>query len=252
MNDDRYAKYGAATGLIAVILFVVGFIIVAPQPPDVNAPADEVATYFSEEKDGIRAALLIVTTALFFYLWFLGSLTTTLRVSFGSPRLPTVAFAGGLIGAGLFLIALTAVAAAAFRPDQTTPEVTQALNDIGLLVAAPAAAGFAALFGATALVILRSGTLPEWLGWLAAITAVTQLLPLGVMFTDDGAFAADGALGLIVPVITFVVAIGALSIWIMRLPPEERSIPERVRGAVTGAASGAAAGAAARPPRPGP
>jgi len=247
--DDRYAKYGAATGLIAVILFVVGFIIVTPSPPDVSAPAEEVSSYYADEQDGIRAGLLIISVALFFYLWFLGSLTTTLRVSAGNPRLPTVAFAGGLFGAGLFLVALTAVAAAAFRPDQTTPEITQALNDVALLVAGPAAVGFAALFAATALVILRGDALAEWLGWVAAIAAVGQLLPLGVIFTDDGAFAADGALGLIVPVITFVVAIGALSISIMRLPPEARSLPDRVRGAVTGAASGAAAGAAGRPPR---
>jgi len=249
MTDDRYAKYGAATGLIAVILFIVGFLIVTPSPPDFNAPAEEVSAYFIDEQDGIRAGVLIVSIALFFYIWFLGSLTSTLRISAGNPRLPSIAFAGGVIGGALFLVTLTAIAAAAFRPDQATPEITQALNDVGLIAAAPAAGAFAALFGATALVILRSNALAEWLGWLAAITAVTQLLPLGVMFTDDGAFAADGALGLIVPVIAFVVTIGALSISIMRLPPEERSIPGRVRGAVTGAASGAAAGASGRPPR---
>jgi len=249
MTEDRYAKYGAATGLVSVVLIVVGFLIVLPQPPDANAPADEVASYYVDEQDGIRASLLIVSIALFFYLWFLGSLATTLRVSAGNPRLPTVAFAGGIAGGGLLLVGLTAFAAAAFSPEQSTPEVTKALNDVGLMAAAPGAAGFAALFAATALVILRSRALPEWLGWAAAITAVAQLLPLGVMFTDDGAFAADGALGLIVPVITFLVTIGALSICIMRLPPEERSIPDRVRGAVTGAASGAAAGAAGRPPR---
>ena len=249
MNDDRYAKYGAASGLVAVIVFIVGFVIVTPEPPDFSAPADELATYYIDEQDGIRAGALIVSIGLFFYIWFLGSLTSTLRISSGNPRLPSIAFAGGVIGGGLLLFTLTAIAAAAFRPDQTTPEITQALNDVGLIAAAPASAAFAALFAATALVILRSDVLAEWLGWLAAVTAVAQLLPLGVMLTDEGAFAADGALGLIVPVITFVVTFGALSISIMRLPPEQRSLPDRVRGAVTGAASGAAAGASGRPPR---
>lgn len=249
MTDDRYAKYGAATGLIAVALIVIGFGIVTPEPPDVSAPAEEVSSYYAEEQDGIRAGLLIVSIALFPFIWFLGSLTSTLRISSGNPRLPTVAFAGGAIGAALLMVTLAAFAAAAFRPDQATPEITQALNDIGLVAAAPAAGAFAALFGATALVILRGSALPEWLGWVAAITAVAQLLPLGVLFTDEGAFAADGALGLIVPVLTFLVTIAALSIIIMRLPAEARSLPDRVRGAVTGAASGAAAGAAGRPPR---
>jgi len=249
MTDDRYAKYGAATGLIAVILLIVGFVIVAPEPPDVSAPADEVSSYYVDEQDGIRASLLIVSVALFFFIWFLGSLTSTLRISSGNPRLPTIAFAGGAIGAAMLMVTLTAFAAAAFRPDEVTPEITHAINDLGLMAAAPAAGALAALFGATALVILRGGALPEWLGWAAAVTAVTQLFPLGVLFTDDGAFAADGALGLIVPVITFIVTVGALSICIMRLPAEARSLPDRVRGAVTGAASGAAAGASGRPPR---
>ena len=30
MNDDRYAKYGAATGLVSVILMLVGLGIVTP------------------------------------------------------------------------------------------------------------------------------------------------------------------------------------------------------------------------------
>jgi hypothetical protein len=249
MTDDRYAKYGAASGLIAVLLLIVGFLIVAPEPPDVSASAKEVSSYYADEQDGIRASLVIVSIALFFYVWFLGSLTSTLRISAGNPRLPSIAFAGGTIGGALLLVTLTAFAAAAFRPDQATPEVTQALNDVGLVAAAPAAGAFAALFAAIALVILRGSTLAEWLGWLAAITAVAQLLPLGVIFTDDGAFAADGALGLYVPVITFLVTVGALSVSIMRLPAEARSLPDRVRGAVSGAASGAAAGAAGRPPR---
>ena len=249
MNDDRYAKYGAATGLISVILLVVGFLIVTPEPPDVSASANEVASYYTDEQDAIRAGLLIVMLGFFFYIWFLGSLSSTLRVSTVSARLPTIAFAGGVIGGALFMVALTAFATAAFRPDETSPDLIRTINDLGIIAAAPAAPAFAALFGATALAILRSDGLAEWLGWLAGVAAIAQLLPLGVIFTDEGTFAGDGVLGLFVPVAAFVVTIGALSVCIMRLPAEKRSLPDRVRGAVTGAASGAAAGASGRATR---
>jgi hypothetical protein len=246
MNDDRYAKYGAATGLISVILLIVGFVIVTPTPPDLSAPAPEFSKYFTEHQDGVRAGLLIVSIGLFFFVWFLGSLSDTLRVSAGGPRLPSIAFAGGIVGAVTLMITLALVATAAYRPAETSPELTRALNDAAVLIAAPAAGGLVALFAATALVILRSNALPEWLGWLSAVTAVAQALGLGVMFTQDGAFAADGALGLFVPVITFSVTVAALSISIMRLPPQQRSIADRVRGTVSGAAAGAQAGAAGR------
>lgn len=249
MKDDRYAKYGAATGLISVILLVVGSLIVFPKPPDLDATAEEFSQFFIDEKDGIRAGVLIVTLGIFAFVWFLGSLAQTLRVTAGAPRLPSIAFAGGVLSAALLGLTLTAIATAAFRPDETSPELTRALNDIAVLAAVPACAGFAALFGATALVILRGGGLAEWVGWLCGVTALAQLLPLGVMFTDEGAFAGDGALGLIVPVVTFIVAIGCLSVCIMRLPPEGRGFIDRVSGAARGAASGAAAGAAGKPPR---
>jgi hypothetical protein len=249
VKDDSYAKYGAATGLISVILLLVGFLIVTPSPPDLSASAEEFSQYFIDEQDGIRAGILIVSLALFAFIWFLGSLAQTLRVTAGAPRLPSIAFAGGVIAVALLAVTLTAFAAAAFRPEETSPELTRALNDVGVMVAAPASAALAALFAATALVILRGGGLAEWLGWLCGATAVAQLLPLGVIFTDEGAFAGDGALGLMVPVLSFIVTVGCLSVSIMRLPPEGRGFIDRVSGAVSGAASGAAAGAAGKPPR---
>ncbi len=42
---------------------------------------------------------------------------------------------------------------------------------------------------------------PQWLGWLAVIAALAYALRVGTLFTTEGAFAADGVLGLWVPVI---------------------------------------------------
>jgi hypothetical protein len=250
MKEDRYAKYGAATGLVSVILLIVGFFIVTPQPPALDASAEEFSKYFINHQDGIRAGIVISSLALFAFVWFLGSLSQTLRVTAGSPRLPSIAFAGGVLGAAFLGVLLTLFAAAAFRPEETSPELTRAVNDMAVMTAAPAAAGLTALLASTALVILRfRGGMAEWLGWLCAAAAVAQLLPLGIVFTDSGAFAGDGALGLFVPVLSFIVAIACLSVSIMRLPPEGRGIVDRVTGAVSGAASGAAAGAQGRPPK---
>jgi hypothetical protein len=246
MKDDRYAQYGAATGILFVVLLIVSFIIVTPTPPDVKASAEEWSNYYVDEQDGIRAGLLLISIALFLFVWFLGSLATALRAAAGNPRLPTVAFGGGLLGAVFIFGAVSLSAAAAYRPEETSAELTRALSDVGLVAGAPAAAGFTALFAATALVILRTDLLNEGLGWLSAAAAVTQLLPLGVIFTDEGVFAPDGALGFIVPFIAFVVTIAALSVAIMRNLPEAGGpgITDRVRGAVSGAAAGAT-----RPPR---
>ena len=58
MNDDRYAQYGAVTGIVFVVLTVIGFQIVTPTPPALNAASDEWPRYFSEEQGAIRAGLV--------------------------------------------------------------------------------------------------------------------------------------------------------------------------------------------------
>jgi hypothetical protein len=214
--NDNWAKYGAATGIVFVILLVIGFVVVAPSPPNSDAPANEFASYYSIHQNGIRAALIIVSISLFFYIWFLGSVSSALRKVAGDPRLPTVAFAGGLLGAAFTLIGITATGAAAYHPTTTSAEVIRALNDVALVAGAPAFAGFTALLLATALVILRTEGLPEWLGWLCAAGAATQPLTIGAMLTDSGVFAPDGVFGLILPFAGLVVPIAALSVVLTR------------------------------------
>ncbi|MGH2957606.1 MAG: hypothetical protein ACRDL6_11505 [Solirubrobacterales bacterium] len=140
---------------------------------------------------------------------------------------------------------------AAHRPTEVIPELTRAFNDGFVLAAVPAIAGVSALLAAAALTILRSELLPQWVGWLAAVTALLQPLTFGALYTDSGAFAGDGELALGVPFIAGLVTILALSIVLIQVVDDlnrEVGLTDRVRGAVTGAASGAAAGAQGKPP----
>jgi hypothetical protein len=254
MNDDRYVEYGAATGILFVILTVIGFAVVIPNPPDLNAPSQEWASYFLGHHSAIRAGIVILAAAFFFYIWFLGTLTSVLRIASGTPRLPSIALIGGVLGGALLLVGLAAEAVAAYRPQGVDPLITRELSDIFLMVGVVAIPAFTALFAAAAIVLLRSGAFPAWLGWLTAVAAVVQPLTFGALFTKSGAFAGDGALGLFVPFIVTMVTFFALSALITAWARNAAqagnpSLTDRIRGAVTGAAAGAAAGA--REGRPG-
>ena len=248
MNDDRYVEYGAATGIVFVVLTLIGFAAVIPTPPDLNAPSQDWASYFLSHHDAIRAGVVILAVAFFFYIWFLGTLTSVLRIAAGTPRLPSITLIGGTIGGACLLVGLAAEAVAAYRPQGVDPLITRALNDIFVLVGVAAIPAFTAFFAATAIVLLRSGAFPAWLGWLTAVAAVVQPLTFGALFTKSGAFAGDGALGLFVPLIVTFVTFFALSALITAWARNATqtgnpSLTDRIRGAVTGAASGAAAGA---------
>jgi hypothetical protein len=248
MNEDRYVEYGAATGIAFVVLTIIGFAIVFPSPPDLDAPAQDWASYFTAHHDGVRASLVILAAGFFFFIWFLGTLTSVLRIATGTPRLPSIVLAGGLLGAACLLIGFSSEAVAAYRPQAVDPGLTRALADVFLLSGVAAIPAFTAFFAASALVILRTGAFPGWLGWLLVIAAVVQPLTFGALFTKTGAFAGDGALGLFVPFGVSMVAFFALSAlltaWAREATrPGELSLTDRIRGAATGAVTGAAAGA---------
>jgi hypothetical protein len=72
------------------------------------------------------------------------------------------------------------------------------MNDMAFICGVPAAAAGIALFASLALAIFRTGALPAWLGWLAAVSAVLQAGPLGGLFTKTGPFnLKDGLLGIL-------------------------------------------------------
>jgi hypothetical protein len=218
MDNDRYARYGAATGIIAVILIMVGYGIATPDIPDVSAPADAWLSWVTDNQSQIHWGTSITAVGLFFFIWFLGSLRSALRAAEGgSGRLTSIAYGGGLVSAGFFVVSLTAIQAAAFRTDAPA-DVVRGLSDIATVCGAPAAGGFAALFGATAIVGYRHGAVPAPVAGFSALAAIAQPLALGVGVTDSGAFAGDGVLGLWVPVITFAIAILALSGALYRRP----------------------------------
>ena len=219
MTEDRHAKYGAATGILAVLAVLIGLVAVTPKPPDVDASALEFARYFRDHQDAIRWGLAIASAGVFFFIWFLGSVRSGLAAAEGGVgRLADVAFAGGVAGAAFFILGLTAQAAAAFRPDTLPPAETQSLADIFIVAGAPAFGAFMAFFAAAALVASRSAALPSWLTGTMAVAALVQPLGIGASVTQTGAFAGDGVLGFLLPVLGFAAGTIALSVALMRTP----------------------------------
>ena len=112
-------------------------------------------------------------------------------------------FGCGLAFITLFLADLTALAVSALRPGNAAaaPEVALALRDFEFVAMGIASFSVVAMLAAAAILALRHGSVwPRWVGWLAAVAAVLYALRAGTIFTTDGPFAADGLLGIWVPV----------------------------------------------------
>ena len=220
MDNDRLARYGAATGIAFVILLVIGFGgLVLPNVPDTSGSGQEWASYFTDHQDRIQCGVAVLTAGVFFLIWSLGSLRSALAIAEGgSGRLASIAYGAGLVSAAFLVIGGGAIAAAAFRPEELDPNLTRALNDLGIMMGAPAAGAFTALFAATAIAGYRHKALPASVAGLSALAAVLQPLGVGTAFTDSGVFAASGVLGGFVPFVSFVIGYLAISISLVRRP----------------------------------
>lgn len=214
--SDRYARYAAMTGIFFVVLVVIGFLV-QPKPPSSDASAAEVLEYVVDHHNALHVIQLIFGAAMFFFIWFIGALRSSLGAAEGGQgRLATTAYGGGLIAAAGLIVSLALSATAALHPAANGANVTHALTDASamtLAVSAPAAVVF---FVANSISILRSGYLPASLAWFGLATALFNALGLGNVFTDSGAFAADGILGFLIGFILFLAWFLAASILLVR------------------------------------
>jgi hypothetical protein len=216
MENDRYARYGAASGVVATILIMVGFGVGASGIPDLDAVADEWLSWVTDNQSQIQFGATLAALGIFFFIWFLGSLRSALRVAEGGTgRLSSIAYGGGLVAAASLVFTLTAFEASAFRTD-ASPDVVRGLFDLSTVSAAPAFAGVTALFAATAIVGYRHRPFAAPVAGFAALAAVAQPLALGAGATDHGAFSGEGVLGLYLPIITFAIATITVSVALTR------------------------------------
>ena len=214
--SDRHSRYAASTGIFFVVLVVIGFLI-QPKPPSSDASAAEVLEYVVDHHNALHVVQLIFGAAMFLFLWFIGALRSCLGAAEGGrERLAMTAYGGGLIAAAGLIVSLGLAATAALHPAENGPDVTHALTDASAMVLAVSAPAAVVFFVANSISIVHFGYLPAWLGWLGFATALFNAFGLGNVFTDHGAFAADGALGFLIGFLLFLIWILAASILLVR------------------------------------
>ena len=217
MTRFLQARLAPLTGVVAVLL-LIGALIVEGQPPDADAPTDDVVRFYSENDARLLAATFIGGLAAAFLIWFGGSVFATLRRAEGDPgRVSAIAF-GGFLLAGAGSTMLFGFGFAAARTVGEVPaEVTQTLSVLGALFAAPFVVGFLVALLATAVAILRHGALPRWLGYVTILIAVVSVISAG--------FGAATAIATWILATAVWVLIVSVVIFLRETPTEQASSP---------------------------
>ena len=177
LGRDRVA---AVAGVLFVVAFVVGQYIA----PDLVYPEEQVGgvqlTFYVNYENALLAQAILFGVASMLLLVFAGGLRAFLARAEGQdPRWAPVVVAAGAVAAGLVLLrAAIVVALTALRGNevgvhaQGSAWAARALFYLEGAIRDMVLFPFAVFLAAAAVVLLRTGVLPGWLGWVGAGLAV--------------------------------------------------------------------------------
>lgn len=186
-RDQGRERVAALSGAMFVALLVAHAALQAGGMPTLQDPADEIVRYLTDKRLEIQIGTYLQGLAMVAYLWFLGSLWQLLRPTEGGPgRLSVTAVAATGTSIALVAIHVAILTGLSLRADTgIDSQVVSALYLIAIVVLGMSNFALAALIGALGTLILRTATLPKWLGYLGVGSAVLWLLA-GVGATTDG------------------------------------------------------------------
>lgn len=213
--DLRLQRIGAWCGIVMVTLLGVFFVLIGNLVPPLSptSSAQEIAQFFIDNKLRVRVGIALSLLAACVGFPFLAVICLRIRRIEGRWGVLAVTqiFAGVIFVPG-FLFSLIVLAAAAFRPEQRSPEVTQALNDVFWLMFVGIVGSLVvqALVLTAATFIDRTDppTFPRWFGYFNVWYALLALPGGAVVIFNDGPLAWNG-------VFAFWIPIGVFSVWVI-------------------------------------
>ena len=205
-------RIGAWAGTVMILLYGTSFSGIAQLFPPLSpvSSADEIAAFFTDHKlwvrFGVSGALLSAALALPFLA------TIVLRIRRAERRFGMLSMTQ-LMAATVFVPALIFpqffLGVAAYRPEQRSAELTQALNDVFWLW----------FIGIVGTIIVQNVTLaiaafvdqgdpptfPRWYGYLNLWVAILSLPGCVVVVFNDGPLAWNGVFAFYIPGLVLVI-----------------------------------------------
>jgi hypothetical protein len=176
------ARWAFLGGVLYVVLFVIGTIVIYGGQPDTSSAPAKVIAYYSDSghRDKINVGWILIGLAVFFFLWFIAALRRAVAAVDGERILTTIVAIGGSIYAALAFAAVSVEQGLKTMSDDTYqhrvfPELIHAADDVSWVMHATGAAALGAMIIAASLAFMRARAWPGWAGWLGVVIGILTL-----------------------------------------------------------------------------
>ncbi len=174
---DRWSPRAPLTGLVFVVLVIVGGPVLAGSTPKSGATAAKVISFYTAHRDRERAAAIVLAFAFVAFLFFAATLRARWRRA-GAPEGVTALL---LAAAGVLVVGESVSAGLSYAlgddPTRLGAAAAQTLNLLANDLVITSAIGFFAFGVGAGLSILAGVGLPRWLGFSALGLAILFVLP---------------------------------------------------------------------------
>ena len=171
-------------GIAFAVLFAAALLMV-PTLPGIDKPGYDIVSHVNEHSDAMRVQVLLVT---------FGCLALVVVLGFARDRLSGPAGFVFTIGSAVLVetsIAMWINGGLALHPDQLGSATARTIADIAAMWG-PILTVADIMVAAPILLAANAGQLPRWLGIVAAVFAVQQLIETITIIGPPGSFISPG------------------------------------------------------------
>lgn len=177
----RSQRLAPLSGIVFVVLVVLGFGPIGGNTPETKDSPAKITSFWADHHDKEFAAAIVVLFGVLFLAIFVASLRDRARGAGGGRELwSNLILVGGSVAVAGFLAAVvfhTALADGGNRHISGDAMVALTALDSNSFFTFGIALAIMLLGAAGA--TIRTGTLPNWLGWAALVIGIASFTPLG-------------------------------------------------------------------------
>jgi hypothetical protein len=176
------ARWAALSGALYVVFFVIGTIVLFSGEKGGDDPPATVIKWYSDSghRNQVNIGWILIGLGIFFLLWFVAALRSSVAISDREGILTTIVTIGGTVYAACAFVAVALNDGIRTMSDDTFqhrvyPELIHAADDAGWVIHASGAAGLAAMIIAASYTFMARGSWPKWAGWLGIVMGVLSI-----------------------------------------------------------------------------